>query len=115
MVPVQKRRLFLAACGLALTLAAQPASADPPHAPDDPYNALAATISRLIEGAIPLEYDKQKDWGATTEILTGWNIEGKPFHWHAFQRRRTVNHGVWKHYRLRLIEPEKNLVVALTD
>jgi hypothetical protein len=106
---------LLAACGLALTLASQHAAADPPLVPEDPYNALAAAISRLIEDAIPLEYDKQKDWGATTNISTGWNIEGKPFHWHARKRERTVNHGVWKHYRLKFIEPEKNLVVELTN
>jgi hypothetical protein len=106
---------FLAACGLALALAAPRAAAQPPLAADDSYNALAAAISRLIEDAIPLEYDKKKDWGATTEIHAGWNIEGKPFHWHAFERKRAVNHGVWKHYRLRLVEPETDLVVALSD
>lgn len=101
------------ACSLALLLAGSRATATP--AADDPSLALAAAISRLIEGAIPLEYEKQKDWGATTNVSTGWNIEGKPFHWHAHQRRRAVNHGVWKHYRLRLIEPENNLRVELTE
>jgi hypothetical protein len=74
---------------------------------------IAASLSRLIENAIPLEYDKQKDWGATKSIDAGWNIEGKPFHWHALKREKTVNHGVWKHYKLKLVEPEKNLHVKL--
>jgi hypothetical protein len=82
-------------------------------APDQSQQMIAASLSRLIENAIPLEYDKQKDWGATKSIDAGWNIEGKPFHWHALKREHNVNHGVWKHYKLKLVEPEKNLHVKL--
>jgi len=87
--------------------------AAPGGAPDQSQQMIAASLSRLIENAIPLEYDKQKDWGATKSIDAGWNIEGKPFHWHALKQEKTVNHGVWKHYKLRLMEPEKNLHVKL--
>jgi hypothetical protein len=87
--------------------------AAPGGAPDQSQQMIAASLSRLIENAIPLEYDKQKDWGATKSVDAGWNIEGKPFHWHALKREKTVNHGVWKHYKLKLVEPEKNLHVTL--
>lgn len=80
-----------------------------------PQNALAATLSRLLEDAIPPEYEKQKDWGATAEIPAGWRVTGKPFHLHMSQRTHTVNHGVWKHYKLRLIDPQQNLHVTLAD
>jgi hypothetical protein len=83
---------------------------------DDPgRDALARSLSRLIRDAIPREYDKKDDWGATTEIVVGVRPQGKPFHWHIKEHKKTVNHGVWKHYRLRLVEPEQNLVVQLTN
>jgi hypothetical protein len=81
----------------------------------DPQRVLAAMFSRLIEDAIPLEYDKQKDWGATTEITTGVKLDGNGFDVRLKKRKRAVNHGVWKHYRLRLIDPQQNLAVQLAN
>ncbi len=98
----------------ALLVAPRIAAAQAPLDPA-PQNALAATLSRLLEDAIPPEYEKFKDWGATAEIPSGLRITGKPFHWHANQRTHTVNHGVWKHYKLRLIDPQQNLHVTLAD
>jgi hypothetical protein len=80
---------------------------------DAAQQALAATISRLIEGAIPLAYERKKDWDATTQLPVGGQFEGKPFHWHFRKREVTVNHGVWKHYKLRLVDPRQNLRVQL--
>ena len=73
------------------------------------------TISRLIEDAIPLEYDKQKDWGATTRDPRRHAHRRERLPRTLDKRKRTVNHGVWKHYKLRLIEPEQNLAVELAD
>ena len=92
-----------------------PAAAEAPPSDPAPDNALAATLSRLLEDAIPPEYEKQKDWGATAEIPAGWRITGKPFHLHLMQRKHTVNHGVWKHYKLRLIDPQQNLHIMLAN
>jgi hypothetical protein len=108
--------LPIAAGGLALLLSlpftnnafadALPAAAAP--------NALAATISRLLENAIPVEFEKKKDWGATTEIpVLRW--QGKGIRTRLTTRKRAVNHGVWKHYRLRLIDPQQNLAVQLVN
>ncbi len=94
-----------------------------PSAPSSPVasapdaagrQALADLAGRLIEGAIPLEYEKQKDWGATKEIPVGLRVEGKFLHTHVNPRTKIVNHGVWKHYKLQLAESEKNLVVRVT-
>lgn len=97
---------------LSAVLAAQ-AGAAPPLSQQEARSALAATVSRLIEDAIPRDYEKKKDWGATTNVAVGVRISGKPFHLHANKRERAVNHGVWKHYKLHMIEPAKNLVVRL--
>jgi hypothetical protein len=104
----------LICCGAVLLFAAPSPAADALPESAAP-NALAATISRVLENAIPLEYDKQKDWGATTEIPLGLRTEGKGFKTRLKTRKRAVNHGVWKHYRLRLIEPEQNLTIQLAE
>lgn len=99
---------LLAACGLAGATTAAP--------PDEPSRAaLAETLSGLLRDAIPLEYDKQQDWGATREITTGYRVEGKPFHMHVHRRKKIVNHGVWKHYKLHVIDPANNLRLRLSD
>jgi hypothetical protein len=83
-------------------------------ADDDTANSpLAQTLSRLLRDAVPSEYEKQKDWGAMKQITVGIRPAGKLSDPHLKRRKKTVNHGVWKHYKLRLIEPEKNLVVQI--
>ncbi|MEQ8837838.1 MAG: hypothetical protein RID07_13615, partial [Lacipirellulaceae bacterium] len=76
--------------------------------------ALAKNFSTLIRQAIPEAYDKQKDWGTTKRITTGLRTEGKGFKMKLRRRKKEVNHGTWKHYRIKLVEPEENLRVAIT-
>jgi hypothetical protein len=90
-------------------------SAAPVVASADPHQAMWAALSRLIERAIPLEYEKQKDWGATKEIATGLRFEGSGFDARLKRRKREVPHGVWKHYRLRLVDPAKHLAIELAN
>jgi hypothetical protein len=75
---------------------------------------LAHAISTLIRDAIPLEYEKQDDWGATKQIDVGLRATGNLRDFDVKRRRRNVNHGVWKHYKLKLIDPQQNLAVQLT-
>ena len=96
-------------------LAAQTAWAQSPTSAIDPSRAkLAAQISQLLEDAIPVNYDKRKDWDAQTEMVVGLRTEGSGLHTKIHRRKKMVDHGVWKHYRLRVIEPEQNLSVQLT-
>ncbi len=104
-----------AACGLAVLLFLPKLSVAAEPSLPAPDAALAAAISRLIEHAIPLEYDKQKDWGAVAEIPVGVRTEGRGWRTRLKTRNRTVNHGVWKHYRLRLVDPEEHLRVQLAE
>lgn len=76
--------------------------------------ALADSLATLIRHAIPPVTDKKEDWGATKEITAGVRVRGKPFHWHVDRRKKAVDHGVWKHYVVRLVDPEKHLIVQLT-
>lgn len=79
------------------------------------HEALAENFSTLLRQAIPEVYDKQKDWGTTKRITTGLRTEGKGFKTKLRRRKKEVNHGTWKHYRIKLIEPEENLRVGITN
>ena len=74
-------------------------------------DSLAKMFAQLVEQAIPREYEKRKDWGRTKNVTTGIRTDGLRIH----RRKKPVKHGVWKHYKVRLIEPEKTLAVRIDN
>lgn len=72
---------------------------------------LTAAFARILKDAIPREYEKEKDWGNTRNITSGLRRDGLKL----YRRKKPVNHGVWKRYRVRLIDPDENLAVQITD
>lgn len=78
---------------------------------DAARSTLAWTFARLIEDAIPAHYDKQKDWGRTKNITVGIRNEGIKLK----RRKKPVNHGVWKHYQVWLVDPQENLSVRIDN
>jgi hypothetical protein len=89
----------------------EPALANTAVSPD----AAAQIVARMIAEAIPREYDRSKDWGRTKKIATGVRSSGNFFRFDIHSKKSEVNHGVWKHYRATLIEPEKNLLVRIDN
>jgi hypothetical protein len=47
-------------------------------------------------------------------MVVGLRTEGSGLNTTFHRRKKQVDHGVWKHYRVRVIEPEQNLSVQLT-
>jgi hypothetical protein len=107
--------ISVAVTPLTATRAQTLSAASPANASDEPRRALELMVARLIHGAIPLEYERKKDWGATTEIPVGVRVDGKPFHWHFHRRTKEVDHGVWKHYKVRILDPQKDLAVTVSN
>ncbi len=93
----------VAACDVVHAEAAAPSS--------QRSSALASAFAQIIENAIPREYEKRKDWGHTKNITVGLRTDG----WKLHRRKKPVNHGVWKHYRIKLVEPEENLSVEIRE
>lgn len=69
----------------------------------------------LIKEAVPREFAGEKDWGKTKKITTGVRSEGNFFRFDIHSKRSEVNDGVWKKYRVTLIEPDKNLEICVDD
>ena len=72
---------------------------------------IANTFAKLIENAIPLEYEKRKDWGKKKNITVGLRNEGIKL----YRKKKPVKHGVWKHYRVSHIRPEENFSVQIEN
>jgi hypothetical protein len=69
----------------------------------------------MIADAIPREYEKYKDWGGTKRITTGVDLRGHIWDPKINRRKSEVNDGIWKHYRVTLVEPDKNLAVRIDN
>src|SRR5215475_8916108 len=78
----------------------------PPTVGGLPSEAVAKVVAGMIADAIPREYEKYKDWGNTKRITTGLDFKGHPWDPKIDRRKSDVNEGVWKHYRVTLVEPE---------
>lgn len=87
--------------------------AEPTHAPEPQH--LAQAFGRLVADAVPEVYDKREDWDRQKNITVGLKTEGKGLRTKIRRRKKPVNHGVWKHYRVRLDEPEQNLQVRVEN
>src|SRR5450631_4466449 len=80
-----------------------------------PTDAVTRVVADMIADAIPRDYEKYKDWGNTKKITTGLDFHGHVWDPKIERRKSEVNDGVWKHYRLTLVEPEKNLAVRIDN
>lgn len=80
-----------------------------------PTAHLERVLSSAAREAIPREYDKQKDWGRTKAITSGLRFDGKLRSLSVRRRKREVRHGVWKRYRVTVVDPEQSLSVAVTN
>jgi len=108
--------VFFWSLSLASSLSAQSVVSSPQVSADLPMasaakSALAHTFAKLIEQAVPLEYDRKKDWGKTKNITVGLRNEGLKLK----RRKRAVKHGVWKHYKVKLIDPDEKLSVRIEN
>src|SRR5689334_25154662 len=95
------------------TGAEQPSTASAPSAMEP--SAISEIAAHIIAAEIPREYERSKDWGRTKEMTTGLRSSGNFFKFDIRRTRSQVNDGVWKKYKLTLIDPEKNLNVSIQN
>jgi len=72
-------------------------------------------LGPIIAESIPREFKGSKDWGKTSRITSGVRSSGNFFDFNIHRKTSEVNDGVWKKYRLTLVEPEKNLTVRIDN
>jgi hypothetical protein len=104
--------IAIALAAMLKVLAAAPTAVDPSRVAPE---ILSESVAQIIAAEIPREYERKKDWGRTKEITTGVRSSGNFFKFDMHRKRSDVNHGTWKHYRLTLVDPDKNLSVKIEN
>ena len=88
---------------------------DEPPTRLDPSQRFQQLITRIALENIPHEYVDNKDWGKTTEIWAGIRIRREGLRITTKRRKKQVNHGTWKRYRISLVDPEQRFHVRVEN
>ncbi len=78
-------------------------------APSTASRALADAFANVVSASIPIEYEKRKDWDKTKKIISGLKFADFDIK----RRHKQVKHGVWKHYKVKLTDPDNSLQVRI--
>jgi len=75
----------------------------------------AEALRSVLLTAIPDKYEDTKHWGKTRNVIGGVKLNQKNGALRVSKRKKTVNHGNWYKYRIELLDPQKNLSLALNQ
>lgn len=78
-------------------------------------NPLDELLTAVARDQLPHDYENRKHWGRTTEIWDGLHIARDGLRIKTKRRKKEVNDGTWKMYRVRLIDPREHLTVGLEN
>lgn len=118
---MQKRIVWLPALFWLVASIASVAKSAEPAAPASTLpggfapDLVSQIASHIIAAEIPREFEGSKDWGRTKLMTTGLRSYGNFFKFDIHRDRNEVNDGIWKRYRLTLIDPDKNLDVKIEN
>lgn len=77
----------------------------------EPVAPLGEFIKGMIVAQGPWLIEKREGWGDQVRIFDGFRIEGKGLKAKLTARKKPVNHGLWKHYKIWMDEPSRDLSV----
>ncbi len=84
--------------------------------PEPPsYAAWEEILKGLAVSLIPQDYENIKDWGKQNRVFDGINADVRNGNLRLAKRTAMVNHGLWRRYRVKLIEPERTVLVTIHD
>lgn len=64
---------------------------------------------------VPNDYDHTKKWGGTKEIVSGLDVKIRNGKVRTKRRRKEVNHGTWKRYKVSLVDPQEFFQLKVVD
>ena len=70
-------------------------------------------LRAVLLTAIPDKYEDRKHWGKTTKVFDGFKVKQHGFDMHVSKRTKLVNHGSWYMYQVQLLDPQRNLQLAI--
>lgn len=75
--------------------------------------AFQVLVTQIVRDNLPAEYADTRHWGMTRERWDGLHVHREGWEIHTKRKRKTVNHGTWKRFHLRQIDPQQNVHVHI--
>ncbi len=93
------------------------ASAEPPPAElSAPLNeSLSNLAQRIVLENLPKQFVDQRDWGHTTRVINGLHFDNDGDRLKIEKHTKEVKDGIWKQYRIDLIDPEHQLHIQIAN
>ena len=79
--------------------------------PDD----VQRLITSIVAKNIPNAYVDKKHWGQTKEVTRGVSLHRDGLRIRAKRKKKSVNHGTWRMYRITQIDPDQNVHITVTN
>ena len=64
---------------------------------------------------LPEKYEDNRRWGQQKEVYRGIKLRREGWRLETKRRRKRVNHGSWKRYELRQIDPRQNVSIRFSE
>ena len=64
-------------------------------------------INQVVRELVPHRYVDEDDWGKTEVMTTGLRVTRDGWRLSTKRRKKEVNHGHWKRYEIRLVDPDQ--------
>ncbi len=92
-------------------------AAEPPAIESSlPVNeSLSSLAQRIVLENLPKEFVDQRDWGHTTRVINGLHFNSDGDRLKIEKHTKEVKDGIWKQYRIDLIDPEHQLQIRIAD
>lgn len=72
-------------------------------------------VTAIARSHIPHNYENWKQWGKTSQRFDGLHISLDGLRLKTKRRKKEVNHGTWKMYRVYLIDPQQQFQVRVEN
>ena len=83
--------------------------------PFTPSPEFQSWLTNLVHEHIPHEYEKRKNWGNTERKMSGLSIQLDDGRLKTHRKFVEANDGRWTHYRVRLVDPEEQFEVRVSQ
>ena len=113
--------VILPSCCLCLSLAAEESyelrisPGETATLTEEDVQGLSDLVRLIALQNIPHDYRNEKEWGSTKEVWAGIDFKQDGLRLTTKRRKKTVNHGSWKRYEARLIDPDRELLLRIEN
>ncbi len=81
--------------------------------PDFDEDAISELLNSIARAHLPHTFEENKDWGKTSERWAGVKFRLEGLRLKTKRKKKTVNHGTWKKYSAKLIDPAEKFQITV--